>query len=68
MKSHTEYLTFNIAARMAFENITPQVEEIDPSELTRHARATTAGGCRTVLASSHLPFSLTVPAPYCRRP
>jgi secondary thiamine-phosphate synthase enzyme len=28
MKSHTEYLTFNIAARMAFENITPQVEEI----------------------------------------
>ena len=28
MKSHTEYLTFNIPARMAFENITPQVEEI----------------------------------------
>ncbi len=27
MKSHTEYLTFNLPARMAFENITPQVEE-----------------------------------------
>jgi thiamine phosphate synthase YjbQ (UPF0047 family) len=27
MKSHTEYLTFNIPARMTFENITPQVEE-----------------------------------------
>jgi secondary thiamine-phosphate synthase enzyme len=26
MKSHTEYLTFNIPARMGFENITPQVE------------------------------------------
>jgi secondary thiamine-phosphate synthase enzyme len=28
MKSHTEYLTFNIPARMAFENITPKVEQI----------------------------------------
>ena len=28
MKSHTEYLTFNVPARMAFINITPQVEEI----------------------------------------
>jgi len=28
MKSHTEYLTFNIPGRMAFENITPKVEEI----------------------------------------
>ncbi len=28
MKSHTEHLTFNLRARMAFENITPQVEEI----------------------------------------
>src|SRR3954453_20603591 len=28
MKSFTEYLTFNIPARMAFENITPQVEQI----------------------------------------
>jgi secondary thiamine-phosphate synthase enzyme len=27
MKSHTEYLTFHLAARMAFENITPLVEE-----------------------------------------
>ena len=27
MKSHTEYLTFTIPARMAFENITPQVEK-----------------------------------------
>ena len=27
MKSHTEYLTFNIPARMDFLNITPQVEE-----------------------------------------
>jgi secondary thiamine-phosphate synthase enzyme len=27
MKSHTEYLTFNIPSRMAFVNITPQVEE-----------------------------------------
>lgn len=26
MTSHTEYLTFNLPARMAFENITPQVE------------------------------------------
>jgi secondary thiamine-phosphate synthase enzyme len=28
MKSCTEYLTFNLPARMAFENITPQVEAI----------------------------------------
>jgi secondary thiamine-phosphate synthase enzyme len=26
MKSHTEYLTLNLPARMAFQNITPQVE------------------------------------------
>ena len=26
MKSHTEYLTFNLPARMGFENITPQIE------------------------------------------
>ena len=26
MKSHTEYLTFNIPSKMAFVNITPQVE------------------------------------------
>ena len=25
MKSHTEYLTFNIPSKMAFQNITPQV-------------------------------------------
>jgi secondary thiamine-phosphate synthase enzyme len=28
MKSYTEYLTFNLPARMAFENITPRIEEI----------------------------------------
>lgn len=28
MKSHREYLTFNLPARMAFENITPKIEEI----------------------------------------
>ncbi len=28
MKSQTEYLTFNLPDRMAFENITPKVEEI----------------------------------------
>lgn len=28
MKSRTEYLTFNLPARMAFENITPRVEQI----------------------------------------
>ena len=28
MKSHTEYLTFNVPARMGFLNITPQVEQI----------------------------------------
>jgi hypothetical protein len=28
MKSRTEYLTFNLPARMAFENITDRVEEI----------------------------------------
>ena len=28
MKSYTEYLTFNIASKMAFVNITPQVQEI----------------------------------------
>jgi secondary thiamine-phosphate synthase enzyme len=28
MKSHTEYLSFNLPARMAFENITPRVEAI----------------------------------------
>ena len=27
MKSHTEYLTLNIPSKMAFENITPRVEE-----------------------------------------
>jgi thiamine phosphate synthase YjbQ (UPF0047 family) len=27
MKSHTEYLTFNMRDRMAFENITERVEE-----------------------------------------
>jgi secondary thiamine-phosphate synthase enzyme len=27
MKSHTEYLTFNLPSRMAFENITSKVEE-----------------------------------------
>src|ERR1041385_1505539 len=27
MKSYTEYLTFNIPSKMAFVNITPQVEE-----------------------------------------
>ncbi|MEZ5283436.1 MAG: secondary thiamine-phosphate synthase enzyme YjbQ [Vicinamibacterales bacterium] len=26
MTSHTEYLTFNLPARLAFQNITPQVE------------------------------------------
>jgi secondary thiamine-phosphate synthase enzyme len=26
MKSHTEYLTFNVPARVGFENITPKVE------------------------------------------
>jgi len=26
MKAHTEYLTFNVPARVGFENITPQVE------------------------------------------
>jgi secondary thiamine-phosphate synthase enzyme len=28
MKSRTEYLTFNLPARMAFENITPKVQKI----------------------------------------
>ncbi len=28
MKCHTEYLTFNLPARMAFENITPKIEAI----------------------------------------
>ena len=28
MKSQTEYLTFNIPSKMAFVNITPQVEEV----------------------------------------
>ena len=28
MKAHTEYLTFKLPARMAFENITPEVERI----------------------------------------
>ena len=28
MKSHTEYLTFNLPARMAFENITGTVEAV----------------------------------------
>jgi len=28
MISHTEYLTFNLPARMAFENITPKIEDI----------------------------------------
>ena len=27
MKSFTEYLTFNIPSKMAFQNITPQVED-----------------------------------------
>ena len=28
MKSRTDYLTFNLPARMAFENITPRVQAI----------------------------------------
>lgn len=28
MKSHTEYLTFTLPTRMAFQNITPTIEEI----------------------------------------
>jgi secondary thiamine-phosphate synthase enzyme len=28
MKSKTEYLTFNLPARMAFQNITPEVERV----------------------------------------
>lgn len=28
MKSHTEYLTFNLPVRMGFENITPKLQEI----------------------------------------
>ena len=28
MKSHTEYLTLNIPARMALQNVTPQIEAI----------------------------------------
>lgn len=28
MKSYTEYLTLNLPARMAFRNITPEVEEV----------------------------------------
>jgi thiamine phosphate synthase YjbQ (UPF0047 family) len=28
MKSYTEYLSFNVPARMDFINITPQIEEI----------------------------------------
>jgi len=28
MKSHTEYLTFHLPSRMAFENITSKVEEV----------------------------------------
>jgi thiamine phosphate synthase YjbQ (UPF0047 family) len=28
MKSHTEYLTFNLPVRMGFERITPEVERI----------------------------------------
>jgi thiamine phosphate synthase YjbQ (UPF0047 family) len=28
MKSHTEYLTFNLPSKMAFKNITSLVEEI----------------------------------------
>ena len=27
MKSHTQYLTFNVPARMGFVNITPQIED-----------------------------------------
>ncbi|MCH7989944.1 MAG: YjbQ family protein, partial [Planctomycetes bacterium] len=28
MKSHTKYLTFNLSERMAFLNITPEVEQL----------------------------------------
>jgi secondary thiamine-phosphate synthase enzyme len=28
MKAHTEYLTLNIPSKMAFQNITPQVEQV----------------------------------------
>ena len=37
MKSHTEYLTFNIPARMGFENITPKVDAAVAQE-RRHGR------------------------------
>lgn len=28
MKSHTDYLTFQLQGRMGFENITPQIKQI----------------------------------------
>ena len=35
MKSHTEYLTFNLSARMAFENITLKIEQIVQKSMVR---------------------------------
>lgn len=35
MKSHTEYLTFNIPARMGFLNIPPTVEDNADAPLKR---------------------------------
>ena len=40
MKSHTEYLTFNVPERMDFVNITPQVEEA-----VREERRAAKGSC-----------------------
>ena len=60
MKSHTEYLTFNLPARMAFVNITPQVEEI----VARQRRAA-RGWCWSTRCTSRPACSSTTTSRAC---
>jgi len=71
MKSLTEYLTFNIPSKMAFVNITPQVEEVvriassrGPLRVAVNCGGRAGGGGRIVgrdgTPASHEGFSITV--------
>ena len=46
MRSKTEYLTFKLPERMAFENITPQVEAVVRASGVREGLCLINGGCQ----------------------
>ena len=50
MKSHTEYLTFNVPARMDFINITPQIEAIVAKSGVREGLLLCPEGAATLAA------------------